>query len=110
MRILSGAPRRSRAAGAARVGLVVLDADLDLVQFAAGDLGEEGEALDGDVRGGGQALVGLQPVRRLVLGEVTATRSAMTKRPPRMTVTIRSIRSARMVRCSPTLAVSWTRG
>src|SRR5690606_10754130 len=51
-------------------GLVVLDADLDVVEGAAGDLGEEGEALDGHVGRGGEVLGGLQPVGGLALGEV----------------------------------------
>lgn len=51
-------------------GLVVVDADLDVVQLTADDLGEEREALDRHVRGGREALVHPQLVRGLALGEV----------------------------------------
>lgn len=55
--------------GLAGARLEVLDADLDVVQFAARDLGEEREALDGHVRGARQTLAGPQLLGRLVLGE-----------------------------------------
>jgi hypothetical protein len=84
---------------------VVLDADLDVVQRAGRDLGEEREALDGHVGGLGEVLRGLQLLRGLPLGEVHRDPVDDDEQPSQDHDDDQEYSQCAHLRCSPTSAV-----